>query len=278
MPDLSFILPLVLQSAILPFGVALAVLLARRKTPVASAPLAVALGFFASWLAVFHAQWSLPPRQAMDWMPWIILLAMVGALLAERLAAIGSKAGARLALALAVAALTAWPALPSLGPEKTALTIAAAGALIWLAWSVLARAARNRPTPAVLLTVVAGGAGLAIMLDASQMIGQLSGALAAAVGASAVLALARGQGGLCGAAVGVASLVLGALLLMATIYAGFPLEYALLLAGGLLADAVLELVLRRRTPAWLPAAALSAIPVAIALGLALKAAQESGGY
>ena len=276
MPDPSFFLPLAMQSAVLPFGLALAAALALRKAPAAAAALAVALGLAASWLAVFHEQWSVPPRQALDWMPWILALAAAGALLAGRLPE-GWRASARLILALAVAALVAWPALPSAGLAGTALTIAAAGTLTWLAWSALARAAPARPTPAVLLVVVSGGAGLAIMLDASQMIGQLAGALAAAVAASA-LAVRRLQGGFGEAAAGVATLVLGALLLNATVYAGFPPLHAALLGAGLLADAGLELALRRRTLSWFPAAVLSAIPVALVLGLAIKAAQEYGGY
>lgn len=277
MPDPSFFLPLVVQSAVLPFGLALAVTLALRKTPAAAAALAVALGLAASWLAVFHEQWTVPPRQALDWMPWILALAAAGALLAARLREGWPRAAARLLLALAVAALVAWPALPSAGPARTALVIAVAGTLTWLAWNALARAALTRPTPAVVLIVVAGGAGLAIMLDASQMIGQLAGGLAAAVAAAALPSLRR-HGGFGDAAVGVATLALGALLLNATVYAAFPPVHAMLLAAGLLADAVLELTLRRRTASWLPAAALSVIPVALVLGLAIKAAQEYGGY
>jgi hypothetical protein len=277
MPDPSFFIPLFLQSAVLPFGIAFALLLALRKP----AP-ALAAGFLASYFAVFHAQWSPLPHQALDWMPWIALFGAAGVLATER-ASFGLRIVLRLVLAAAMALVVVLPALASLGMAKAALIAAAAAALVFLAWSWLAHAAQIRPTPAPLMMIVAGGSALAMMLDASQAIGQLSGALAAALAACVVLGLSRLRIALDGAAVGFAVLLLGALLTNAYLYAGFSFGNVALLAGGLLADPLVAGIqgLRGReggTGAWVGSVALAVVPVAAALVLVFKAAQESGGY
>ncbi len=276
MPDPSFVIPLFLQSALLPFGVALAVLAASRKPA-----FALAAGFLASYFAVFHAQWSFAPHQVLDWMPWIALLGAAAAIAGETVRPVATRTIARALIATAAAAVVVWPALASLGLVKAVLIVVAAAALICAAWSWLAHAADSRPTPAPLLTIVAGGAALALMVDASQAIGQLSGALAAALAACVAFNLVRRRIAFDGAANGVAVLLLGALLVNAYLYAGFSLAYVALLAGGLLADplvAVIDRARRRSGRAWVAATVLCAIPVLTTIGLALKTAQESGGY
>jgi hypothetical protein len=89
------------------------------------------------------------------------------------------------------------------------------------------------------------------------------------------------RGTFSGAAAGLSVLLFGALLANAAIYADFPLAYVALLAAGLLADALVHAIGRRRGNAgvpWISTALLSAIPVLIAIGLALKAAQGAGGF
>ena len=63
MPETSFFLPLVLQSAVVPLGVALAVLATLRAVrPQAPASLlALVAGFLASSFLTMRAQWSLVP-------------------------------------------------------------------------------------------------------------------------------------------------------------------------------------------------------------------------
>lgn len=272
MPDPSFILPLLLQSAVIPFGVALVAALALRKTMLA-APVAIAFGFIASYFSVYLAQWSFPPQQALDWLPWLTLLIVPGATMA------GTAAFPRLALSLATAAIVAWPALPGGGLQMMLATTAVAGVLMFLAWACLARTSQTGPTALLLLTVVAGGAGMAMMMDASLLLGQLTGALALTFAACASLALGRLRIPFSGAATGVAVLLLGALLTYAWIYAGFSLGYVILLATGVLADPVMHAINRfRRSESWMPAVVLSAIPVLVTVGLVAKAAQDSGGY
>lgn len=277
MPDPLFVIPLFLQSALLPFAVTLALLIGLRKP----AP-ALAAGFLASYFAVFHAQWSPVPHQTLDWLPWIALFGTAGAMAAEQ-ARPGLRTVLRLVLAAATALVVVVPALASLGSLKAALVILAGAALILVVWVYLAHAAKSRPTPAPLMMIVAGGAALAMMLDASQAIGQLSGALAAALAACVALRVSRLRLAFDGAATGVTVLLLGALLINAYLYAGFSIGYIALLAGGLLADPLVATVNRLRngkggTGAWIGSAVLATLPVVAALVLVFKAAQESGGY
>jgi hypothetical protein len=277
MPDPAFFLPLVLQSAVLPFGVSLALLFALRASR-AGVALAIAIAFVASYFAVFHQQWSFAPKQALDWMPWIVMLGAAGAIIAER-SGDAMRRLLRLLTSLAVSAIVAWPALASSGMEKTAVTIALMGVAIWAAWTYLARPAGAVSTPPLLLMIVAGGAALTLMLDASQLIGQLIGGLAAALIAFLVFNLRGAQGAFSGTATGVTVLLLGALLGNAYIFAGFSLAYIALLASGLLAATVIEAMRGNGRPAsWIAVALLAAIPVLTVLGLAVKAAHDAGGY
>lgn len=277
MPESSFILSLVLQSALIPFGVTAALLIALRKPA-----MALAAGFLASYFTVFHAQWSPLPHQALDWLPWIALIGTVVAIVSEHLPA--ARLPLRAILALAAPAVIVWPALASLGAAKFVAAIVVSAILILAAWSWLASSAPSRPTPAPLLMVVAGGMALTMMIDASQAIGQSSGALASALVACVVLnLLPRLRVEFNGAAVGVAVLLFGALLINAWLYASLSPLYVALLAGGLLADPIIAGINRLRGTqgglvAWLFTVVLAGLPVLAAIALAVKAAQDAGGY
>jgi hypothetical protein len=271
MPDPSFVLPLLLQSVLIPAAVcaALLLLLARVRRDW-SAPVAIAGGFLASMAATYHAQWSFPPHQALDWMPLVLALALC-AIAVERRGAWWL----RLLLSALTAAVVAWPALGSAGAAKTITTVAVMALLMTGIWTALASASQ-RPSAPLALTVAAGGAGLALMIDASQLIGQLCGGLGVAIAACGLLRL-RGSAGFGAAAVGASVLLLGAMLGYAGIYAGFGVPMMALLLAALLAEPLLT-VLRRRPAHVLPAAVLTMIPVLAAIGLAVKAMQDSGGY
>lgn len=285
MPDPSFVLPLFLQSALLPFVVALTALLVLRMPRLSElAPLvAVAAGFLASYFAVYHMQWSALPHQALDWVPWIVLFGSVGVLVVEKTGQALLRHLGRLALTLGCAALVAWPALASAGLLKALLPIAVTGLLMFSAWTYLSAAVQKRSTPVLMLMVVAGGSALALMLDASQLIGQLNGALASTLVACLAFNVPRVRTAFSGAALGMAVIVLGTLLANAYFYAGFSLIYVLLLVGGLLADPLVAAVNRLRqrdggVGSWLTVGALTALPVLATIGFAIRAAQESGGY
>lgn len=277
MPDASFVWPMFWQSALVPFAVAFAVLAFGRSQRVGNAVPVVALA--AGWLGAFAAaqwgQWSPVPRSAMDWLPWIAAGSAVAAVAIERLAVAGRQA-ARLVAGLAVAALVVWPAFGSFGLEKSLGAVLLAGALMALAWSVLSRAGESGATQPLLLAVVTGGGGLALMLDSSQSVGRLSGALACALLACAWFA--RGRAPFVPAACGFAVLVFGALLANAHLYAGFPLAYVALLVAAMLAAPLLSVLTRQRQRQWLTGALATLVPVAVTVALAVKAMQDSGGY
>lgn len=274
MPDPSFILPLLLQSALVPAATAAILVLLSADHRSWPAPLGIAAGLLASYIATYHAQWTFPPHQALDWLPLVLVVAL-GAIAVERK---DRAAGlpARLLLALLVSGIAAWPALGSAGMPKTLLLVVIAAMLITAAWTALAAPALSEKSPAaaLVLAAVAGG-GLALMIDASQLLGQLCGALGVAVLVCGLLR--RRPQGMTPAAVGVATLLLGAMLAYAHIYAGFGLLMVLLLTSGLLAGALaIRLVPGPR--AWLAALVASAMPVLAVVGLAIKAMQDSGGY
>ena len=284
MPETSFFLPLVLQSAVVPLLVALVLLaVLRAVAPRAAALLAIAGGFLASYAATLHAQWSLIPHVALDWLPCLVVAGAAAAAGVEKLGAGPARAVARLVSGLVVGAVVTWPALASLGAAKAVVAVVAIGLLVALTWTCMARPARGAVTRPLLLAVVAGGAALTLMLDSSQSIGQLSGALASVLAACIVFGLPRLRTAFTPAAAGLAVLLLAALLANAQLYAGFSLGYVALLVAALLADPVLAAVDRLRRPGaegpgWIPAAVLTAVPVVVTIALAVKAAHDSGGY
>jgi hypothetical protein len=285
MPDPSFILPLVFQSAVVPFVVALLALavLGATRLRESAPPIAVMIGFIAAYFSIFHAQWSIVPVQALDWLPWIAVIGTAGALAGEQTHSAALRLAARLAIATVAACVVVWPALASFGLPKAAIAVLLTAGFISVAWTYLASAGASRPTSPVALAIIAGGAGLTLVLDSSQSIGQLSGALASTLAAYLAFNLGRARAEFSGAASGVTVLLLGALLANAHLYAGLSIGYVALLAGGLLADPVVEGInaLRRRSSgagARVAAVALTAVPVVTTIGLAVKAMQESGAY
>jgi hypothetical protein len=285
MPDTSFIIPLILQSALIPFAVALALLFALRRMPLQALVPAIALagGFMAAYFAAFHAQWSAVPHTATDWLPYIALFAVIGALASENAPQAATRLLSRLVISLVAVTLVVWPALASLGTTKAIALAGTAAVLITVAWTLLAASGKSRPTPAPLLAVVAGGTGMVLMMDSSAALGQSSGALAAALAACTLFNLPRARVAFSATATGTAVLLLGVLLTNAYLYAGFSPVYVALLAGALLADPAVAGMdrLRRRegsAGSWITAAMLTTAPVLATIGLAVKTMQESGGY
>jgi hypothetical protein len=283
-PDLSFLLPLIFQSAVIPFVIALMLSFAlHRRVRSSAVVIALAVAFLASYFATLHAQWSFVPHQALDWMPWIALFGAAAAMAVQRIPGSVARVLARAAVAVVAISLVVWPAQQSVGAAEAAAIIGGAGLAITVAWSYLAAAAATRPTPPILLMIVAGGAGMSLMFDSSQAIGQLSGALASALAAMVVVNIPRIRAGFGGDTAGFAVVVLGTLLTSAWLYAGLPLAYVALLAGGILADVIVigaSRFLQRNGGfgSYASAVILGAIPVVATVVLAAKAAQEAGGY
>jgi hypothetical protein len=284
MPETSLVLQLLSQSVIAPAVVAIALLAALRalRLHAVAAVVAVAAAFIASYFATLHAQWSLVPHVALDWMPWIAVLAAVGALAAEQATGAGKRFALRAVVGLLAAAVIVWGAVASLGAAKAALAVVTIALLVAIVWTAKATPADGGARRPLLLAMVAGGTGLSLMLDSSQQIGQLTGALAVALGVCMLFNLPRSRVAFPPAASGAAVVLLGALVANAHLYAGFSLGYVALLLGALLADPILAAAGRLRgrhiDPHWVPAAVLTAIPVLVTVGMVLKTAQDHGGY
>lgn len=285
MSDLPVVfLVLVLQSVVIPFGVALAVLAgsrAMRLGPLGPA-LAIAAGFTAAYFAVLHSQWSLVPKEAMDWLPWIALAGAAGAAAIEGIGSAALRIAARLALSGAMAALVVSPALASVGAQRALIVALGTALLTCAAWTYLAQAAVKRPTPPWLTIVVAGGAGLALMIDSSQSMGQLCAALASVLVAGVAFNFRRVRTAFPPEAAGASILLLGTLLANAYVYAEFPLGYIALLLGGLAADPVIAGLNRARNRScgmgsWATAVVLTAIPTVLTVAMAVKAAIDLTG-
>ncbi|HEY0826216.1 MAG TPA: hypothetical protein VGD76_20685, partial [Ramlibacter sp.] len=163
---------------------------------------------------------------------------------------------------------------------KAAIAAVATGLGLAALWTLVSRPAQGAATRPLLLALVAGGTGLVLMMDSSQSLGQLSGALAMALAACMLFALPRAGTRFAGPAAALAVLLLGAIWATAHLYAGFSLGYVALLAGALLVDPALALLRRSEQGGlpWIPATVLTAIPVAVTVALAVKAMQDSGGY
>lgn len=285
MPNPSFILPLLLQSALLPFAVAVAALLALRalRLPHWAALMAVALGFLVSYGAIYHGQWSWWPVQALDWIAPCVVLGAGAIMVVERATSTNLRRVGRLLIAVLFVALPLGSALMGASGLKAWWVVAVAGALMFVAWSYLAATLAQRQTAPLTLAIVAGGAALAMMLDASQLIGQLSGALATVLLTCLLINIGGTRVAFSAAACGLAVLILGTLLATAYLYASFPLSYVALLAAALLADPLVAAITRWRgrgdgLAAWLATGALAGAPVLATVVLAAMAMQESGGY
>lgn len=151
-------------------------------------PFVLALTVTGAFVAVLAAVagWSaLPPRQALDLLPW---LALGGPLLA--LAA--GRRGAVLGLTALLAAGSAWWLLSRWKALEPALAWQAgtAAGLLLLWWPVAAGSVRATAASGVLALSTGGAAGLA-MLNHSAKLASVSGGLAVALGLIAVASLLR---------------------------------------------------------------------------------------
>lgn len=141
---------------------------------------AAALGALSGWAALFGPQAALPPRQTLDWLPWLAL-----ALLA--VAAVTARRGAALRWAGRIGVLTLglWLLSPPLLVEAAAATRLAewGGALglgLLLGWAVTRRHDGRRAAAA--LATAFGSLGFVTALSGSIVVGGLALAAFAVAG------------------------------------------------------------------------------------------------
>ena len=125
------------------------------------------------------------------------------------------------------------------------------------------------------LLAVAVGASLSILFSHSGLVAQLAGAMAACLGASAVVAFGDRRFRLRPAAVSVIVLVLGGCLLNGRFHSGLQDSSALLLLGSFFAPWLADLPALGGAGPW-KRIGLAALPAAVAVALAWSPAGE--GY
>lgn len=181
------------QSAVIPFVVALIAALALRRTPAPWSGLGFPLGFAAAAYLIAGFQF-LPLTSTRK-----ILLAAAGAVVvAVFLDTLVRERRVRLwLLAVAAAAVALWILWPIVARTEGAVALAALllPALGYCAWLTAGiDALETRPARSVTAVfMLAVGTGISALLGATALMGQLGGAVAAAVGAYLLIFLWRGE-------------------------------------------------------------------------------------
>lgn len=187
--------------------------LSQHHLPMVSAVAISAAVLTACYL--INGQFTLPPLQALDWLPVLI----VGALLVFAVDDIfGFASWLRLGIqgvsALLVSGLLLWPILGQLPIQDAVFTWAGVTVLWFGLWVYLDRRSRQNVSSGVTLLVVVVGTAVVSVLTASTLLGQLGGALAAVLGGWLLWNLPRPRWLLGHAGTAVTVLCLGNLLLI----------------------------------------------------------------
>lgn len=255
---------------------ALVALARRAALPDRAAPALRAAALVAGFLLalrLIHGPIALPPADAVSWLVWLVPAAFVVFAL-DDLA--GFPGWLRWAAQAAFVVLACWLIFGALLQRDLAGNAASVGVglVLWLAaWGYLDRLPQGR-FAALALTLVAAGNAIATAATGSVLLGQLSGALAAALGAWLLWRGWRADARLGHAGVAVGTVALGSLMLVGRVYAGTPVVLGLLLVGAIALDAALLAALSaRRGPAAAARLALQTgaliLPVALAVALTL---------
>lgn len=279
----SFLWNLVLQAAVLPFAVTLILLLCAQCAGVRWRPysaLALAAGFLTAYFVVY-TQFVFPPIQALDWLPLLLLAALIavalrnGALLPQRFAWL-------LPTMLVIAALAAllWPILKA--GEGRFLFEAGVAGVVWLAlWHYLERESCDAMAVGLGMVVVAVGNAVIAAAIGSILTGQLCGVLAAATGGWLLWRVRRPQPLPVHGVAAPALLLLGSLMIVGRFYADIAATPMLLSLAGFVAVVLFPWVSGRynRYAALTLTAVAALVPVGLSVLLALTYyADASDGY
>lgn len=276
----SVALPLLVALALL----ALIALLRRAGLPERVLPVlraaALAAGFLTG-LRLVHGPVALPPADAVSWLVWLVPLALVAFALDELAEFPGwGRRGLRVALVVLSGALI-FGALLRRDFAGNAASVGV-GLVMWFAaWSYLEHRPQSRMA-ALALALVAAGNAIVAAATGSVLLGQVSGALAASLGAWLICHGWRADARLGRSGVAVAVVALGVLMLAGRVYAETPVILGLLLAAAFALDATLlaTFAARRRSggAALLGLqAGLLLVPVALAVALTFWIFLPGGG-
>lgn len=245
-----------------------------------------ALALAAGVLAAYHAVAGMPVLPsanrrlaALDWVPWLVIAVALVSLVQT------TRAGRRVPLVLCTAFSCALVVVMSFasqfanGPRSLAPLVCAVVLFIaWRSTEGLARRITGPGVPAALL-VVATGTSLAALFSSSAKIAQISGGLAACLGAAVVVALWNPLLCIAGGGVAVTLTVLGSCWINAIHYAELPPLAGVLLVVALLAPWAVRLWRFDASGGLMQAlvcAALAAAPAAAAVVIAHASAPDTG--
>lgn len=286
----TLVLGLLLHTLLIPAAVTMALLIVARLLPAGLAPypggaaVAIAAGYLAGYLGVYGRP-ALPPLQALDWLPPLLLVALV---LYGALSRFGAGVAVRRTLlgvfVIATSGLLLIP-LYRYGLDEAAWVAVGAVAAGWLAAAWLHdRPDDGDPTFGVMLVLVATGNAVIAALTGSVMLGQLSGVLAAVMAAWCLWGGVMRQRPLNRTGRGVALTLLALLLMVGQLYGNTPLWATVMLFFLLaLERAVAPLsacLVRNDTPLArvLFTAALSAAPLAVGLYFVVRNSLPPGEF
>lgn len=279
----SVLVTLLLQTLVWPaltalMGIGIGQFWLSRRLPRQFLPVVSAAAIGAAFLAVYpliYGQWVFPPLQALDWVPLFLLGALIGFAVDD---AVGFAPRVRLWVqafcVLLAGGLLLWPIL---GRETLASAIPTGlgVAALWLGgWVYLDRADSGDSSTGVMLLIVAAGTAVISVMTGSVLVGQLSGALAAALGGWLLWNWPQPRWPLGRAGTALVTLTLGSLLLIGRFYSDTPLSITLLLWAALAAKLPVALVRHSRDGLRAPAAAvltglIALVPVVLAIGFTL---------
>ncbi|MBI3271104.1 MAG: hypothetical protein HYZ53_19020 [Planctomycetes bacterium] len=246
-----------------------------------------ALGFGCGYVAGQLAGVGLPafpPRESMDWFPWIAFAAaLLGLLEASGRGPAWLRWGLRAALSVGAIRLVLAPeiAYRAWGVWESSAWVAGLAVAGLLVWSGLEAAARRAPAAALAPAWVVAGTAVALVLAQSgnAKLGQAAGSLTSAVGAAMVLSWLAPAASFSRGGVPVLAALFPALLVVGCTnnYGEAPTASFLLAAAALPAPLAGILLLRSTPgrPSWKHAllnAAVTLVPAGIGVGLALRAA------
>ena len=157
-------------------------------------------------------------------------------------------------------------------------SLAAAAVVLWTAMEALAARRPGASVP-ISLWLATATASASMALTSSALLGQLTGAVAATLGAAVVLSLWAPRFSLAQGGITLWVLLYSSLMYQAYFYSDLPLFAAVLLYAAPLAPWILEGIDTERWNPWKAVAARAAcvaVPAAIALALAIAAFIQAG--
>jgi hypothetical protein len=240
---------------------------------------AVALGIgYAGGHAVTTGWPAFPPSEATQWLPYFALAAMALGVLDVFLRPAGSLRA--LIWILACTALLRLLLQPKFQygwslPQGVLWIGCLAAAMLVLASALDSAVRRDASISSQLvLTIVACGTGAALMLSGSMLLGQLAMALAAALGATMVVAFLLPKGTEGRGIVPVSAALLASFWLCGCFYADLPIASALLLGAAPFPALLLIALSEKKHISWkdiLLRAGVVVIPVALSVFIAFRA-------